>query len=82
MERSKMTPKQIEYETRRAKQANMSLDDWLRKKSAAKEAEREAEAPPKPKKPSLLNRLIDRAHKPLKAKPEAGKAQPKAKPRA
>lgn len=64
----KMTAKQIAYETRRAKQANMSLDEWLRKKSASKIAAQLAEAPSKPKKPNLLGRLIERAHKPLKPK--------------
>lgn len=66
----KMTPKQIEYETRRAKAANMTLDQWLRKKAAAEEASKRAEAPPAPKKPGLLGRLIERAHKPLKPQPE------------
>jgi hypothetical protein len=64
----KMTAKQIEYETRRAKAANMSLDQWLRKKSADETAAKVTAAPPPPKKPSLLGRLIDRAHKPLKPK--------------
>jgi hypothetical protein len=66
----KMTPKQIEYETRRAKAANLTLEQWLRKKSAAEAKTMEA---PKPKKPSLLGRLIDRAHKPLKPTLKPGK---------
>jgi hypothetical protein len=75
----KMTPKQIEYETRRAKAANLTLEQWLRKKSATEAAAKTAEAP-KPKKPSLLGRLIDRGHKPLKANAEpAAKPEPKAK---
>ena len=70
----KMTPKQIEYETRRAKAANMTLDQWLRKKAATEQAAKQAEAPAAPKKPGLFSRLIDRAHKPLKPQPEKPKS--------
>ena len=59
------------YEAKRAKKAGMSLEKWLALKEkqagdAAREAARSAaEAKKKPKKPGLLSRLIDRAHKPL-----------------
>ena len=80
----KMTAKQLEYETRRAKAANMSLDQWLKKKAADEKAAKFTAAPPPPKKPSLLGRLIDRAHKPLKPGTEpvpksAAGPEPKAK---
>lgn len=71
----KMTAKQIEYETRRAKAANMTLDQWLRKKAAAEDAAKRAEALPAPKKPGLFGRLIERAHKPLKPQPEKPKGK-------
>ncbi len=81
----KMTAKQIEYETRRAKAANMSLDQWLKKKSAdEKTAAKATAAPPPIKKPSLLGRLIDRAHKPLKPGVEPASkstAKPEPKPK-
>ena len=63
-----MTPAQRAYEERRAAKAGMSLDRWLADKERQKAEAARAAAPPKPakeRKPGLLSRLIDRAHKPL-----------------
>jgi len=61
-----LTPAQRAYEAKRAQKAGKSLDNWLdaKQKRAAAEAKAAVPAPP-PKKPGLLRRLIDRAHKPL-----------------
>ena len=65
-----LTEGQRAYEARRAAKAGMSLDKWLSSKQRQLEADARAKAkaadPPKPaKKPGLLSRLLDRAHKPL-----------------
>ncbi len=61
----KMTDAQLDYERKRAAKANMSLEDWLKtKERRAAEAASAAAAQPE-KKPGLLKRLIDRAHKPI-----------------
>lgn len=65
-----LTEGQRAYEARRAAKAGLSLDKWLAEKDrAAERAAREAAAETKKaaaKKPGLLSRLLDRAHKPLK----------------
>ncbi len=61
-----MTDGQREYERKRAEKAGKSLDGWLDEKRKRQEAEKVVVAPPPPKKPGLLSRWIDRAHKPLK----------------
>lgn len=58
------------YEAKRAAKAGMSLERWLHEKErrdeqAARAQARQAEAAKPPKKPGLLARLIERAHKPL-----------------
>jgi hypothetical protein len=58
------------YEAKRAAKAGMSLDKWLSSKQRQQEAEaraREKAAEPvkAAKKPGLLARLLERAHKPL-----------------
>ena len=58
------------YEARRAAKAGMSLDRWLaskeRQQREEERARQKATEPPKPpKKPGLISRLIERAHKPL-----------------
>jgi hypothetical protein len=56
---------QMAYEQERAKKAGKSLDEWLKTKAKA-EAEVAKKAAPAPvKKPGLISRLIDKAHKPL-----------------
>ncbi len=65
-----MSEAQRAYETKRAAKAGVSLDKWLARKDRerADEARAQSEAarpPPAPKKPGLLSRLLDRAHKPL-----------------
>ncbi|MDE8347240.1 MAG: hypothetical protein POH28_13865 [Acidocella sp.] len=56
---------QLAYETERAKKAGKSLDEWLKAKARAEAAEA-AKAVVKPaKKPGLISRLIDKAHKPI-----------------
>ena len=61
-----MTAAQRAYEEKRAKKAGKSLDKWLAEK-AKRQAEAAKPAAPAavPKKPGLLSRLLDRAHKPL-----------------
>lgn len=62
-----MTEAQRAYEQRRAARAGKSLDSWLeQKRKRQQEADKLAALPPAPKKPGLIRRLIDRAHKPLK----------------
>lgn len=63
-----LTPGQREYEAKRAAKLGMSLEKWLETKQRQQEAEARARAkaaPKPPKKPGLISRLIDRAHKPL-----------------
>lgn len=68
-----MTPAQRAYEEKRAKKAGMSLEKWLTlkdKERAAEEAKArktaEAAKPPPKKKPNFLQRLLEKAEKPLK----------------
>ena len=61
-----LTPAQRAYEQRRAAKAGKSLESWLDAKQKRAVSEAKAAAPPSPpKKPGLLSRLLDRAHKPL-----------------
>jgi hypothetical protein len=66
-----LTDGQRAYEARRAAKAGVSLDKWLADKrkqaeEAAREQAREAKISVKQtKKPGLIARLLDRAHKPL-----------------
>ena len=56
---------QLAYETERARKAGKSLDEWLKQKER-NEAQAAKLAAPKPvKKPGLISRLLDKAHKPL-----------------
>ncbi len=69
-EPTKMTAGQRAYEAKRAAKAGVSLDRWLetkaRDQAAAEKARQKSAEPPKPaKKPGLIARLIDRAHKPI-----------------
>ncbi len=51
------------YEQQRAAKAGKTHEEWLKEKARTAAA---AKAPPKPaKKPSLISRLIDKAHKPI-----------------
>ncbi len=61
-----MTEAQRAYEQKRAKKAGKSLDSWLeqKRKRQADEA-KPVPAAAVPKKPGLIRRLLDRAHKPL-----------------
>ena len=64
-----LTEGQRAYEAKRAAKAGMSLEKWLHAKQRDQEAEerarQKAAEPPKPKKNTLLSRLMDRAQKPL-----------------
>ena len=60
------------YEARRAEKAGLPLDKWMaqkeRRAEVAREAERAAEQARRKAeagRPSLLRRLIDRAHRPI-----------------
>jgi hypothetical protein len=61
----KLTKGQLAYEQERAKQAGKSLDDWMKAKVKAEAAEAKKSAPKPAKKPGLISRLLDKAHKPL-----------------
>ena len=65
-----LTEGQRAYEAKRAAKAGMSLDKWLAGKQrdqAAEEREKQkaADAAKPKKKPGLISRLLDRAHKPI-----------------
>ncbi len=65
-----LTEGQRAYEAKRAAKAGMSLEKWLSSKQRQSEAEarekqKAAEATKPAKKPGLISRLLDRAHKPL-----------------
>jgi hypothetical protein len=65
-----LTEGQRAYEATRAAKAGMTLDKWLNSKQRQQEAEtrskvKAAEAAKPQKKPGLLARLLERAHKPL-----------------
>ncbi len=65
-----MSEGQRAYEAKRATKAGMSLDKWMAQKDReraqeAREREKAAKAAAAPKKPGILSRLLDRAHKPL-----------------
>jgi hypothetical protein len=65
-----MTEGQKAYEAKRAAKAGMSLDKWIALKDRervqeARAREKAAREAAPPKKPGLLTRLLDRAHKPL-----------------
>jgi hypothetical protein len=59
------------YEAKRAAKAGMSLEKWLASKERQQQAEERAkqkaavQATKPVKKPGLLSRLLERAHKPL-----------------
>ncbi len=58
------------YEARRAEKAGIGLEKWMADKGRRAQAERDLEqrqrrAAAPAKKPGLLRRLLDRAHKPL-----------------
>ncbi|MFN6953227.1 MAG: hypothetical protein ACK4PG_00380 [Acetobacteraceae bacterium] len=68
-----MTPAQRAYEEKRAKKAGMSLEKWLTLKDKGPAAggakppkTAEAAKPPPKKKPNFLQRLLEKAEKPLK----------------
>jgi hypothetical protein len=54
------------YEQKRASKAGKSLDAWLNEKRKLQAESAKPVQPPAPaKKPGLLSRILDRAHKPL-----------------
>lgn len=61
----KLSKGQLAYEQERAKKAGKSLDGWMKAKAMAEAAEAKKAAPKVEKKPGLLSRLIEKAHKPL-----------------
>jgi hypothetical protein len=63
-----LTEGQRAYEAKRAAKAGMSVEKWLAAKDReAARAEAKVKVVVKPvKKPGLLGRLIEKAHKPLK----------------
>ncbi len=61
----KLSKGQMAYEQERAKKAGKSLDDWMKAKAKAEAAEAKKAAPKPVKKPGLISRLLDKAHKPI-----------------
>ncbi len=61
----KLSKGQLAYEQERARKAGKTLDEWLKMKAKAEEDAAKKAAPKPVKKPGLISRLIDRAHKPL-----------------
>ena len=61
-----MSAAQRAYEQKRAAKAGKTLNTWLdQKQKRVSQATKSAEPPPPAKKPGLISRLLDRAHKPL-----------------
>jgi hypothetical protein len=64
-----LTDGQRAYEARRAAKAGMSLEKWLEAKERQQRADarekEKSDTPKKVKKPGLISRLLDRAHRPL-----------------
>lgn len=61
-----ISPARRAYEAKRAAKAGKSLDAWLSDKEKKQtETAKASSPPPPPKKPGLIARLLDRAHKPL-----------------
>ena len=61
-----MSAAQRAYEEKQAKKAGKSLDAWLaQKQKRLADAAKPAVAAAPPKKPGLIARLLDRAHKPI-----------------
>jgi hypothetical protein len=61
----KLSKGQLAYEQERAKKAGKSLEDWMKTKAKAEAVEAKKAAPKPQKKPGLLSRLIEKAHKPI-----------------
>jgi len=61
----KLSKGQLAYEQERAKKAGKSLEEWMKAKAKAEAAATQKAAPKPVKKPGLLSRLLDRAHKPI-----------------
>ncbi len=63
---SAMSPGKAAYEARRAAEAGMPLDVWLKRKARQTAAAAPAEQLRKTSaRKSLISRLLDKAHKPL-----------------
>ena len=61
-----MSPARRAYEEKQAKKAGKSLEAWLAQKEKRQaEANKPPAAPAKAKKPGLISRLLDRAHRPI-----------------
>ncbi|MDE8343030.1 MAG: hypothetical protein POG24_04350 [Acidocella sp.] len=61
----KLSKGQLAYEQERAKAAGKSLEAWITAKIKAEEAEAQKAKPKPVKKPGLISRLLDKAHKPI-----------------
>jgi hypothetical protein len=61
-----ISPAKLAYEEKRAARAGKSIDAWLSEKQKKQTvAAKAGPAAPAQKKPGLISRLLDRAHKPL-----------------
>jgi hypothetical protein len=55
----------IAYEQQRAAKAGKSHEEWVKEKAKEQAAAAKKAAPKPVKKPGLISRLLDKAHKPL-----------------
>jgi hypothetical protein len=60
-----ISPAKLAYEEKRAARAGKSIDAWLSEKQKKQTVAKAGPAAPAQKKPGLISRLLDRAHKPL-----------------
>ena len=64
--KSAMSSGKAAYEARRAAEAGLSLEGWLKKKARDAAASTGPQAAPKtPVRKGLLSRLLDKAHRPI-----------------
>ncbi len=64
-EPKRLSDGQLAYEKQRAAKAGKSLDEWLKLKARTEAAQAKKTVAKPLKKPGLISRLIDKAHKPL-----------------
>jgi hypothetical protein len=59
------SPGKLAYEQQRAAKAGKSHDEWVKEKAKEQAAAAKKTAPKPAKKPGLISRLLDKAHKPI-----------------
>ena len=63
--KASMSKGQLAYERRRAAEAGLSLEAWLKRKAREAEAAAPRAAAAAPPRKGLIGRLLDKAHRPL-----------------